>query len=407
MLKTARQSVDLSFFQLKTLLKKQGLTLAENSPLSSLLTNVSEEGELGLENQAILDKEGDWHDALIAISNPDFMTSSVLAFTGMSASSSHFVNRANSKMMVGCWPLDDKKLRLSFPWEPRDIIANSLSALVVDNSASISGIREMRFSPDGFAAFAAAADAVRSVLLASTLQRKQVSSFLLPRAKLDEMLQMSADDKATDARWVVTLFRALAPNSCMSSKNSVSDGGLQELVKLQLITIDNDDHWSPTTEFIGITAHWLVPLPAICHEAVTSHLDGSHDIASTIALRGSGPLCLLKFEQITDASPEIIIRSMNDDEFWLHLMGQLTPPKAEAKSEPEVEQDTKVGSELASRSAVTVCNTCGATLEPDVKFCTGCGVKVEAVSVPPTCSGCGVQITSNIKYCLQCGKKIE
>jgi hypothetical protein len=408
MLKTARQTTDLLFSEFKLLLHEHGLTTAENSPLSSLL-DVEPEGDLAaLEIKGMLDKEGDWHDALIAISDPDFMTTSVLAFTGMAASSSHFVNRANSKIIVGCWPLNDKQLRISFPWEPIDIIANSLSALVVEDRASFSDIKEMRFTPDGFTAFAAATDAIRTVLLASTLQRKQISSFEMPRNKLDEMLQMSADDNAFDARWLVTLFRALTPNSCMSPENKISGKGFQELVEFQLIQIGDDDHWSPTSELMGIASNWLEPLPAIYHEAVTINPDGSKDVVSNMALRGSGPLCLLTFDNFSNDNLGVLLRSMNDDDFWLHLMGQLTPPKAENKPEPKEKTKTDIKRKPAPAPVkkATACSSCGVSIEPGTKFCTSCGTKVIDKPIMPSCPGCGAQITSSNKFCIACGMKL-
>lgn len=375
MQKNIEQNADLSYGEFQLLLREHGLSIADRSALSALSSDLSEvepKGDLTkLEKRGMLDKEGDWHDALIAICDPDFATSSILAFTGVAATSTHFNNRANSKLIVGCWLLDDKRLRISFPWEPEDIVANSLSALMVDNRASFSSdIREMHFTPQGFAAFAAATDAVRAVLLASTLQRQQISSFKLPREKLNKMLQMSVDDKTVDSRWLVTLFRVLAPAGCMPSNKKVSGKGFQELLEAKLIKIEDDDQFSPAPELMSIAANWLVPLPAIYHEAVTSHLDGSQDVASNIALRGSGPLCLIEFKNISADTPAILLHSLSPDELWLHLTGQLTPPKAEKKPEP--------GSAINNepKTAIDACTKCSAQLEPGLKFCTQCGQPV-------------------------------
>ena len=416
----SQKNIELSFSEFQFLLNEHGLKIATDSPLEPLLS-VDPEGDIQkLTQKGLLEKEGEWHDVLIAITNPDFITSSILAFTGMAASSSYFTNRSNSKLIVGCWPTDEKKLRISFPWEPVSIIANSLTALVVDDCGLSETLNDMAFTPDGFAAFSTAVDATRTAYLASTLQRQQIGSFLFPRTLLDDMIEKSINDKSVDSRWLTTLFFTLIPDIMQVSKMKITDKGFKELLDLQLITAEKDDKWGPTSKLKEIAFNWLIPLPAVFHEAVTIKADRSQERVSSIALRGSGPLCQIKWEKSTNNNKEeVSMRFIKKDDYWLQLMGIMTPPGAEEISttdteleKPEVEQEAKPFEE-SSAEPIYKCPYCDAKATKGQKFCTECGHELpedlEAINVVPSkkrCPRCGAELKPGAKFCTECGAKV-
>lgn len=415
----SQKSIELSFSEFQFLLNEHGLIIAKDSPLEALLS-VNPEGDLQkLTQKGLLEKEGEWHDALIAITNPDFVTSSILAFTGIVASTSYFTNRSNSNLIVGCWPTDDKKLRISFPWEPVSIMANSLTVLSVDGCQSADTLNDMSFTPDGFTAFAAAVDATRTAYLASTLQRQQIGSFLFPRTVLDEMIKKSLNDKSVDSRWLTTLFFTLMQEVMPVSKMKITDIGFKELVDLQMITVEDDDKWSPTSKLKEIAFNWLIPLPAVFHEAVTIRADKSTERVSNIALRGSGPLCQIEWKRNTNNKHEVSMSFMKKDDYWLHLMGIMTPPGAEEidtidteSEKPEVQKEVEP-SEESSAELIYKCPYCDAKVNEGQKFCTECGhelpEKLEHIQEEPkikTCSGCGAELKLDAKFCTQCGAKV-
>ena len=416
----SHKNIELSFSEFRFLLNEHGLKIATDSPLEPLLS-VNPEGDIQqLTQKSLLEKEGEWHDALIAISNPDFITSSILAFTGLAASSSYFTNRSNSKLIVGCWPTDDKKLHISFPWEPVGIIANSLTTIAVDGCGLSETLNDMAFTPDGFAAFSAAVDATRTAYLASTLQRQQINSFLFPRTLLDDMIEKSMNDKSVDSRWLTTLFFTLMPDVMQVSKMKITNKGFKELVDLQIITVEDDDKWSPTSKLKEIAFNWIIPLPAVFHEAVTIKADRSQERVSSITLRGSGPLCQIKWEKSTNSKEEVSMRFIKKDDYWLQLMGIMTPPRAEEifttdteLEKPKVKHEDKP-SEESSAELIYKCPYCDAKVTKGQKFCTECGHElpedfeslVEESPKVEKCLKCGAELKPDAKFCTVCGTKV-
>ncbi len=200
----------------------------------------------------------------------------------------------------------------------------------------------------------------------------------------------------------------------------ITDKGFKELLDLQLITAEKDDKWSPTSKLKEIASNWLIPLPAVFHEAVTIKADGSKESVSNIALRGSGPLCQIEWENNTNHKQEVSMHFVKKDDYWLHLMGIMTPPRAEEISttvtefeKPEAEQKAK-SSEESSVELIYKCPSCGAIINKGQKFCTSCGFKLPENLEPVAeespeikiCPKCGAELKPGTKFCTECGAKV-
>lgn len=351
----SKKIIDLTFAEFNFLLQEHNLSVDKNSLLLNF-SDIKPDGDFeNLKGKGLLEKQGDFHDALVAICEPDVIFNSILVFTETAATSSYFSKRSNSEIIAGCWPLNDKKVRISFPLEPTDIISNSLTVMAVNDSmGSLSHIEEKRFFVDGFVAFAAAVDAVRTVLLASMLERQQISSFTLPKSMLDEMLQEASEDKPVDARWLTALFRSLFPAFAELFKK-VNKVGVKELVEYKLIEIDGDE-WTPSSELIEIASNWLQPLPAVYHESFVLN-SKKEEKTSSLTLRGSGPLCLIE-EKIEKNIIKFHLRSIDNNTYWLELIGKTTPYGGEVK-------------------LFDLCPECGTKREDKALFCGKCGVDLK------------------------------
>ena len=351
----SKKIVDLTFAEFNCLLQEHNLSADKNSLLSNFSDIKPEDNLEDLKERGVLDKDGEFHDALVAICDPDFIFNSILVFTGTAATSSYFSKRSNSKIIAGCWPLNDKKVRISFPLEPIDIISNSLTVMAVNDSmGSLSHIEEKSFSVDGFVAFAAAVDAVKTVLLASMLEHQQISSFTLPQSILDEMLQEASEDEPVDARWLSALFRSLFPAFSELFKK-VNKVGLKELVECKLMEL-NGDEWTPSSELIEIASNWLQPLPAVYHESFVTN-SKKEEKTSSLTLRGSGPLCLIE-EKIEKNTIKFHLRSIDNNSYWLELIGKTTPSGGEVK-------------------LFDFCPECGTKRVDKALFCGKCGIDLK------------------------------
>lgn len=409
---SSRQTIDLSPDELLFLVRKHSLQISNNSPLYHLNITSTMLNLKNIEDKGLLDKKSDWHDVLVAICNPDFQATSILSGPGEVISAAYYTNRDNSNLIVGCWPKDEF-IHISFPWEPSDIVANDFAALGL-NSAPNPDFKKMHFSPDGFMSFAAAVDAIRMVLLTSVLHRKLVSDLRFHMDQLDLMLRLSLEDKSVDSRWLVTLLFMFTPDTYIPPDKAINQKGVKELVDLGLITIEDEDYWRPTIELINISSNWMSPLPAIYHETVITHPDKSTDSICSLTLCGSGPVCLVEFNNSEEKRPDICLRQLEVSTYWLELTGMVTPPKADKKQEPKQKPNETIHTEESQAESIYRCPSCNAIVKKGQKFCTSCGNKipenleavVEETSSVKKCPKCGAELPPGAKFCTSCGAKV-
>lgn len=323
-----RQTAYFAPSDLRLLLYDLQLDVGEKSPLTRVLDAKVDPGRSDwLDNSGFFTPA--WRHALSALCHPDIQTSSVLAYSDVISGLTYYADRSESSTFVGCWPEGDK-IHVSFPWEPEAIVARDFAMLEIDR-APRPNIPEMRFSPEGFIVFMAALDAVRMVLLGSLLQRRRLQEFTLPEDYLSLMIRKGFEDEAADSRWLVTLLLMFAPNGFAPVANQSIDGGYRQLMDLGLITEAEGGHWVASSRLVDIASSWLIPVPAVSHETIIVHPDGSEKVTSSLTLRGSGPLCVATFDRPKTSAHTVRFCAMEGGAYWLEILGRLTPPAAMEK----------------------------------------------------------------------------
>ncbi len=396
--KISRQTIDLSYTELKYVIEKHDLVISKDSLLYQLLDSEPVSSSIDTIGSKMLKKESDWHSVVSALCNPDFKVSSTIVYPDRVVSMNYCSNRSKIDTIIACLTKDER-IYLSYPWEPNEILADNFTAIDI-NSAPYAEVDKMQFTFDGLVSFAAAVDSLRTIMLGSIISRKFISDFRLPIDHLDLMLQLSLEDKSFDARWLMTLVRIFTPHDSPLSNIELTKKGFNELVDLGLVINEEENQWSPTSKFLDLTSNWILPLPVVYHEVTVINPDEHQEIISSLILRGNGPICLIDFNKANENSFGIDFQILDPSSYWLLLMGRITPPKADKKQVPKSKPAYK-------------CPSCGAMINNGQKFCTTCGnqlpEKLELMQddTPQVkvCANCGAELKLDTKFCTKCGTK--
>ncbi|NEV61160.1 zinc ribbon domain-containing protein [Thiorhodococcus minor] len=339
-----------------------------------------------------------WRAALEALCHPYLLINSATATADRISAPFYAASSAAPDRLTAIAPAEDG-YRLSFPWTTKEIALEDCIALDVD-SAPFPDIPTLELTPAGLMALAAAADAVRLVLLTSIMQRQVVADFLLPVDHLTVMYRLSVEDTQADGRWLVTLLRLLAPHSFQIGDGGSASrltSGYRELAGLGLLRDEGNGKWSPSANLMRLSGHWMTPVPAIAHEVVTFE-DRQETTTHRLTLRGSGPLCVIAFEEAP--MPKARLRSLEPGAYWLELFGMLSPPVPE-----------EAAAAGATPATTSQCPACGTMVREGQKFCSECGASLDralpaTAASPPTCASCGAPLEPGLRFCTQCGNPI-
>lgn len=394
---TRRTEQALSRSDLAQLLIAQGLAPGMGSPLRDLPAAFPDSAlQADMRARGWLDQS--WRTALEALCHPYLLINSATATADRISAPFYAASASAPDTLTAIAPAKDG-YRLSFPWTAKEIALEDCIALDVD-SAPFPDIPTLELTPAGLMAFAAAADAVRLVLLTSILQRQVVADFLLPIDHLTLMYRLSLEDPKADGRWLVTLMRLLAPPSFQigdEDPGSRLASGYRELAGLGLVRDEGNGKWSPGADLIRLSGHWMTPVPAIAHEVV-AFAGRQETTTRRLTLRGSGPLCVIAFEEVP--MPKARLRSLEPGAYWLELFGMLSPPvpKEGTNASP-------------APAAAGQCPACGAMTSAGQKFCSECGAQLDrappaTAAAPPRCASCGAPLEPGLRFCTQCGSPI-
>ena len=405
--KKGRQRVEISASELIYVLREHELKIHDNSPLAPFRQFSPKGNQKSLDALGFFDEDSGWHNALINVCEPDFQINRTLCLPESIVVSTYCFNRAHSNHLVGCWPQRDK-IFLSFPFDAQEIAVEDMRVLGIDY-APPPETSEFLMKLGTLVAFAAAADAVKAVLLTGVMKRQNAENFRLPRDHLNLMRQLSIKDDRVNAHWLVTLLRVVAPDGIELVNREIGQREIADLIELGLVEPETRGYWSPGHDLLKMTSNWITPLPAIYHETVISHLDDTQDVASSLTFRGSGPITLIDFtpEAGADAAR---VRQLKAGEYWLEMMGRLVPPKAESEYRP---QQFAVPDNASDKpvEGTQVCVVCENPLRPGQKFCPNCGAQIIAkplkVTTASVCPSCGHTLGPRAKFCAHCGAKAD
>jgi len=355
-----------------------GLSVTSDSPLVGLPPAGQVLGAQVLRARGLLDEP--WGQALRALQNPSGCFRTLIPLPERIVVQAYYAGAAGDVGgLVGCWP-EPPGMRIRFPLTTEDLLRNSSSLLLADFPAMTDPFRA-EFTPAGLAALAAAADVLRQRLFEAMLRRQGEISTGLAAGQLGEVYAQGW--RASDARWLVTLFRLVMPSS-IPLPRTLSPAGLGELARAGLLSGERDP-WQATEHLLRLAAWWKTPLPALAQEVVA--LDGGQlrDYGYLIALRGDGPLWLFEFWQDSAGRPTITLRSRTGLGFR-HALRTLCRPlegpgrNTEAGSGPASTAQPAVAPSVgtptvadAAQRDVAFCPQCGTPRRAGARFCTGCG----------------------------------
>lgn len=392
-----RKTIDLSIEELQNLIQKYNFVVAKDSPLYHLLDKKSKKDSSGLINSEFFKNEAVWKPILSTLCNPQFKVINALVFPDRVASKNYYTNSNDSETIIGCWEKNEQ-IHISFPWKPDEILAEGFTALDINNTPYPEKTK-IQFTFDGLISFAAAIDSIRTIMLGSIISRKFLSDFKLPTDHLELMLRLSLEDKNSDARWLMTLVRMFTPDKSALSNIKLTKKGFNELVDLGLVTAKENNQWSPTSKLLGLTSHWIVPLPVVYHESTVIGLEKQQNTISSFVLRGSGPLSLFDFKKDDDNKLNINFQTIDASAYWLLMTGRTIPSKNRMKITKEIQ--------------VNKCPSCDYLINQNDKFCKNCGYKlpenqetIEKIPEVKTCTSCGSVLKQGTKFCMQCGVKV-
>ncbi len=392
--------VVFSYNSLAALIQQHGLSISKYSPLY-MLTKEHIEGN-NMKEKDIKFNDPDWKNILIALCNPIFKQTSFTIYPGSIMGISYCINQKYSETIVACQILENKQIKVSFPYKPSDILTDLFNSIQV-NSAVYSGREKLEVSKQGLLALFAAIDTIKEVLLISLLSHQYITDFKLPNNQLDITLKASLKDKHNDNRWLVTLLRLFDVGLYPEEALIITQNSFDELVSLGLIINKDDEYWIPSSELMDIASSFLTPLPAFYQEAVVISPENITVESNSLTIRSVNSLCLIDFEIKTKTKKNISLKWLNKDEYWLEMMGRVTPPKVELKPIEELKEES-----------IYKCPSCGAIVDKDQKFCTSCGHKLPEDLEPVAeespeikiCPKCGAELKPGTKFCTECGAKV-
>ncbi len=305
---------------------------------------------------------------------------------------------------IGCW-LEEDQLRLSRGWNAASILNTVASSLW-----SISPVEASPFtaelSPAALAAWAAAVDTLRALLFASLLKRATRIELDLTLEDIREQFQYGFE--CEDARWLVTLLRALAPAGFGLEGGSVEEGATS-LEKAGLLTAGASGHWQPTPQLQQFAAHLKNPLPAC---SIISSFFGDKDCSSynryTSVVRGDGPLWVIDFAGLAESRPRAQLDSVTGADL-LKRLGELlnqTPPPESLKASTAPAPNGRPSKPPTEKEIS--CRSCGALLSQGDAFCNLCGTAVAPQPSPstPTCPECQAILRPGAAFCSSCGASL-
>lgn len=401
-----------SYNSLAVLIQQYGLIISKNSPLYVL---VEEEIETDIIKEMDTKfNDSNWKNALIALCSPDFKQTSFTIYPGSIIAITYCINQRYFNIIAACQLLGDNQIKVSFPYEPNDILTDCCNTMQINN-AVYSGGRKLEVSPEGLLALFAALDSIKEVLLISLLTRQYISDFKLPNNQLSLTLASSLKDKRNDNRWLVTLIRLFDAELHSEEALTVTQSAFDELLSLGLIVDEESGYWTPSPELMDIASNFLTPLPAFYQEGVLISSNNVTTESNSLTLRGTNSICLIDFGKNTQTKKNISLNWLNKNEYWLEMMGRFTPPKPNVEPTPVKEKSSQVSQDHIQE--IFICPVCGTELKTGARFCTHCGAPVpaEEISSPiveketsevKKCQNCGAELKPGAKFCTQCGAKV-
>ncbi len=299
-----------------------------------------------------IDDESAWKDTITALASPGQIISSTIAGpAGTLASSFYGPSGAKTDTLTGCWA-DKDGLRISFPWNPWRVATIAGMALAARHPDPVP-IPPFTLTPPGLTALAAVIDVVRQSDLSDLEARRTSRRESFSAASIVD--QASVGFAHDDRRWVVTLLRDLSSPSTPIRFEYI-ENGFDELLKAGAIR-SSKGAWQPA-EWIRHLAHiWRIPLPAAAHQSIVFDDDHATGIEHIIAIRGEGPLWVMRYDGIMSKAPSIHCSVAEHPDYLKALVAMMHPPP-----EPSTQSAKQA-----------FCSACGAAIEPGVKFCTSCG----------------------------------
>ena len=327
----------LSAGQVARLIEAHGLEVAPTSPLAPF-ANLAPGADEGTVGRGLLDAGG--KTALAVLAAPDRQVRTIIPGPTDTLVQLYY-GRADAPEtgLVGCW-LEGDRMRVSFPWNEEDVAAVA-ARVVLPTLPSPAEEPDLVVSVAGLAALAAAIDAVRSRLFVSLAERNPAVEARFDREEIRR--QAEAGASSSDARWLVTLLRVLAPPYLPVPADPIGSG-FEELVAAGLIQ-SRDGRWTPSPALFGYATRWANPLPAVAHEVIETAGPHMTRYGYRIALRGGGPLTVIDFEDVL-SEPRVTLRTVDPIRYLDDLVGLLQPgPRPEADivavGEPIVTRDPR------------------------------------------------------------------
>jgi hypothetical protein len=306
--------------EVRRLLEAHRLQPAAFSPLARLKETPPAGDFDTLQSRDLLGSR--WRNALLSLCRPSQAIRVVRPAPEMSAAQLFYRDATDGVLFTGCWP-EDEGIRLSRPWTPDGIVNQVQQALWIQAPTHTVPF-EVRFTPAGLAAWAAAVDSLRALLLASLLRRTATIDAVIALDKLEEQLQ--AGWAFEDARWVVTLLRALLPAALVNKLPGADLGaGVRELEEFGLLQRDGRHVWQ-ANEILLLQAGGLKnPLPALAVTATFyNHADAKIFEQGLAIIRGDGPLWVLSFEGDADGNSAGTLRSCSGHDLIAEITAMIT-----------------------------------------------------------------------------------
>ena len=286
-----------------------------------------------------------WARALAVLAAPDRQVRTVIPGPTDTLVQLHYGRvDAPETGLVGCW-LEGDRMRVSFPWHEEDVAAVA-ARVVLATLPSPAEEADLVLSVAGLTALMAAVDAVRSRLFVSLAERDPAVDAWFD---LDEIRrQAEAGAASSDARWLVTLLRILAPPFVKVPADAMGSG-VDELVAAGLLR-SQDGRWTPSSTLVDCATRWANPLPAVAHEVVETTGGQVSRYRYRIALRGSGPLTEIDIDDAL-TEPRVTLRTVDPIDYLDGLVGLLRPgPRPDADivtvGEPIAVRDLRDTSQL-------------------------------------------------------------
>ncbi|MFQ5554518.1 MAG: SH3 domain-containing protein [Acidimicrobiia bacterium] len=307
-----RVEVVLSGAEASWLMTSHSLTAVPSSPLYAYGDLPPAGGDGGFLESAAVDER--FPEALATLCSPDRQVRAIAAGqTDTRIQQFYGSQTVGGDIMVGCW-LEGESIRISYPWDAQDLAA-AAGTMLMHTPPPESDDFTTSLTASGVRALVAAADAVRSRYLASLAGRDPNVDYQLDEAAL--VGQLEAGGEGTDARWLVTLMRILAPPFLQMSETPI-DVGMGELVAAGLVDA-GDGTWAPEPTLMAIAEQWRNPLPAMAHETIEMIAGEVHRYGYRISIRGEGPLRQFDYAGLLEGEVNVTLRSFGSAEYLEEL----------------------------------------------------------------------------------------